>query len=158
MEDKKVINTIEKKLGVSVEKVCDVTHDGKEVIADVKVGDDHYLKVVLKEMRNQYGTYYRVISEEKYTEKITEVHNPGSIEPIKLKTKTEKLCGAKRKDIISFAEKTISSLADGTATLKEIEGPAKEDTTIRFVLLLNSDGSRFKQDIDVSIIKEGVTV
>ena len=38
MDNKKVIETIEKKLEVKVEKVLEVKQNGKEVIADVKVG------------------------------------------------------------------------------------------------------------------------
>ena len=49
MDNKKVIETIEKKLEVKVEKVLEVKQDGKEVIADVKVGETSCRKVVLKE-------------------------------------------------------------------------------------------------------------
>ena len=74
----------------------------------------------------------------------------------KLRTKTEQLCGARRQEIISFAEKTISQVADGSARIKEIEGAALENTVIRFVLLMNGDDSRFKEDIAVSTIREAV--
>ncbi len=69
MDNKKMIETIEKKLEVKVEKVFEVTQNGKEVTVDVKVGDNNYRKVVLKEAKNQYGTYYRLVSETKYTRK-----------------------------------------------------------------------------------------
>ena len=62
MDNKKMIETIEKKLEVKVEKVLEVKQDGKEVIADVKVGETSCRKVVLKESKNQYGTYYRFVS------------------------------------------------------------------------------------------------
>lgn len=155
MENKKMVETIEKKLDVTVEKVLEVAQDGKSITVDVKLGNDDYRKVVLKEMKNQYGPYYKFISESKY---IREVEKAPVAEkkPVTLRTKTERLCGARRKDIISIAEKKIISLAEGTATLKEIEGPAKENTAIRFVMILNADGSRFKEDIDISKIKESI--
>lgn len=161
MENKKMIETIEKKLGVKVEKVYEVTQSGKEIIVDVKVGDNAYRKVVLKEMRNQYGPYYKIISESKYARKRAEApvaEKPAKKSETKLRTKTEMLCGARRRDIIGFATQRIGSLADGTATLKEIEGPANGDTAIRFVLILNADGSRFKEDIAISEIRENVAV
>lgn len=157
MDNKKVIETIEKKLEVKVEKVFEVTQSDKEVTADVMVGKDDYRKVVLKEAKNQYGTYYRLVSESKYTRK--RVSAPQKTEKKssgKLRTKTEQLCGARRQEIISFAEKTISQVADGSARIKEIEGAALENTVIRFVLLMNGDDSRFKEDIAVSTIREAV--
>lgn len=159
MDNKKVIETIEKKLEVTVEKVYEVSQNGKEITADVKVGDNAYRKIVLKEMRNQYGPYYKIVSESKYTRKRAEAPAADKMEKkskAKLRTKTEQLCGARRQEIISFAEKTISQVADGSARIKEIEGAALEDTVIRFVLLMNSDGSRFKKDIAVSTIREAV--
>ncbi len=39
MDNKKVIETIEKKLEVKVEKVLEVKQDSKVVIVDVKVGE-----------------------------------------------------------------------------------------------------------------------
>ena len=70
MDNKKVIETIEKKLEVKVEKVLEVKQDGKEVIANVKVGETSCRKVVLKEARNQYGTYYRLVSASEYEMKV----------------------------------------------------------------------------------------
>ena len=43
-----------------------------------------------------------------------------------------------------------------SARIKEIEGAALENTVIRFVLLMNGDDSRFKEDIAVSTIREAV--
>lgn len=158
MDTKKMIETIEKKLEVKVEKVFKVAKNGKEVTADVKVGDNNYRKVVLKEAKNQYGTYYRLVSETKYTRKrVTNALQTDKKKASgKLRTKTEQLCGARRQEIISFAEKTISQVADGSARIKEIEGAALENTVIRFVLLMNGDDSRFKEDIAVSTIREAV--
>lgn len=150
MENKKMVETIEKKIGVTVEDVYEVSQNGKEFTVDVNVGGNACLKVVLKEMKNQYGPYYKVVSTSEYIreEKKTVV----------LRTKTERLCGARRRDIIAFASRRIKSLADGSATLKEIEGPANEDTAIRFVLLLNTDGSRFKEDIAITEIRDSMAV
>ena len=159
--EKKMVETIEKKLGVTVEEVVEVAQDGKDITADVKVGATEYRKVVLREMKNQYGAYYKIVSESQYEleEDTEEVEEAMVVEAekkaaISLRTKTEKLCGARRKDIINYAQKTIGSLVDGTATLKEIEGPANKDTAIRFVLIMNSDGSRVKEDLTISQIRE----
>ena len=158
MDNKKVIETIEKKLEVKVEKVFEVTQNGKEVTADVKVGDNNYRKVVLKEAKNQYGIYYRLVSETKYTRKrVTNTLQTDKKKVSgKLRTKTEQLCGARRQEIIRFAEKAISQVADGSAQIKEIEGAALENTVIRFVLLMNEDDRRFKEDIAVNTIREAV--
>ncbi len=157
MENKKVIATIEKKLKVTVEKVYEITQDEKMVTADVKVGTDDYRKVELKEMKNQYGAYYKIVSEKKYTRKRATAESQIEKKTSgKLKTKTEQLCGARRKDIIGYAEQNIESLANGTASFKEIEGAAKGNTVIRFVLILNADGTRFKEDIEVSKIRESL--
>lgn len=157
MENKKVIETIEKKLEVTVEKVYEMMQEDKMVIADVKVGENDYRKVHLKEMRNQYGPYYKIVSADKYTRKRAIEQKLMEKKPAgKLRTKTEQLCGAKRNEIIKYAEQNISSLANGTATFKEIEGAAKGNTVIRFVLILNEDGSRFKEDIEVEKIRESI--
>lgn len=155
MENKKVIETIEKKLAVTVEKVFGIEQNGKEVVADVQVKAGTCKKVVLKEMANQYGPYYKVVSESTitYEEKEEKKPEPKKEASGKLRTKTEVLCGVRRRNIINVAMEAIKALADGTATLKEIEGPAKEDTAIRFVLISN-DGSRFKEDIEISRIRE----
>ncbi len=157
MGKNRMVETIEKRLGVKVEKVLRTVQDGREVIIDISVGGADRHKVVLKEMKNQYGVYYRIMSDSKY---IAEVQDDTSThmekEPAKFRTKTERLCGARRKDIISFAEMTIGSLADGLAMLKEIEGPAKDDTAVRFVLLLKADGTRFKEDIAIKDIRDGI--
>ena len=70
--------------------------------------------------------------------------------------RSEQFCGARRNEIISFAEKNIGKVADGSARIKEIEGAALNDTVIRFVLLMNGDDSRFKEDIAISTIREAV--
>lgn len=188
MENKKMIETIEKKLEVTVEKVLEVKQEEKDIIVDVKVGKDNYRKVVLREMKNQYGSYYKIVSDSQYIRETTEevdMNNGVDMEDIyddetiikmqwgkvedekpvvekkkatSLKTKTERLCGARRNDIIEYAKKTIGRLLDGSATFKEIEGAAKEDTVIRFVLTLNSDGSRVKEDLEISNIRAGVCV
>ena len=151
-----MIETIEKKLVVKVEKVYEVTQNGKEIIVDMNEGCSNCRKVVLKEMKNQYGPFYKIVSESKYIRE--ERKTQEEKKPAALRTKTERLCGARRRDIIGFATQRIESLADGTATLKEIEGPANNDTSIRFVLILNADGSRFKEDIVISEIRESVAV
>lgn len=156
MENKKMIETIEKKLDVKVEEVYEAVQNGREVTIDVNVGGRNCRKVVLKELRNQYGPYYRVLSESAYMKQ--EPKAKAEKKPGTFRTKTERLCGARRRDILGFAAQRIASLADGTAALKEIEGPADNDTAIRFVLLLNADGSRFKEDIPVSEIREHMTV
>lgn len=156
MENKKMVETIEKKLGVTVEEVYEVSQNGKEIIVDVNVGGNACQKVVLKEMRNQYGPYYKVVSTSEYIRE--EKKAPSEKKQVALRTKTERLCGARRRDIIGFASQRIKSLADGSATLKEIEGPANNDTAIRFVLLLNADGSRFKEDIAIAEIKENIAI
>lgn len=74
MDNKKVIETIEKKLEVKVEKVLEVKQDGKEIITDVKVGETSYRKVVLKESKNQYSTYYRFVSASEYEMKVKAEH------------------------------------------------------------------------------------
>ena len=157
MENKKMVETIEKKLAVTVVEVLGVVVEDKTATLDVCIGSNDCMKVVLKEMRNQYGTYYRVMSESRYTrqpvKKPVEKKATG-----KLKTKTEQLCGARRNEIIKYAQQNISSLADGTATFKEIEGAAKDNTVIRFALLLNADGTRFKEDIEISKIRESLAV
>ncbi len=157
MDNKNAIKAIEKKLKVKVEKVLEVKQDGKKIIADVKVGETSCRKVVLKEARNQYGTYYRFVSASEYEMKVeAEPKKAEKKSSGKLRTKTEQLCGARRQEIISFAEKTISKVADGSARIKEIEGAALENTVIRFVLLMNEDDSRFKEDIAISTIKKAV--
>lgn len=157
MDNKKVVETIEKKLEVKVLEVLEVRQDGREVTADVKVGAASYRKVVLREAGNQHGTYYRLVSASEYEmrgEPDKEAKKPSR----KPRTKTERLCGAGRMEIISFAEKSIGKVADGSARIKEIEGAALGDTVIRFVLLMNADGSRFKEDIAVSRIREAVAI
>lgn len=157
MDNNKVIETIEKKLSVKVDKVYDITENGKEIIVDVMVGKDDYRKVEMKEMKNQYGPYYKIVSEKKYTRKIVEQTSVQKAEKKaskKLRTKTEQLCGANRADIIGYAEQKIKVLKNGIARFKEIEGAAQNDTVIRFVLLMNSDESRVKEDISVSEIRE----
>lgn len=162
MEAKKVIETIEKKLGVVVEEQYEMTQEGKVVFADVKVGEKDYRKILLKEMKNQYGPYYKIVSEEKYDRRLVPMPGIEKLEERKKevsrkpRTKTEKLCGGTRKEIISFAETEIECVANGTASIKEIEGAAKDDTVIRFVLLLNTDGSRFKEDIEIKKIREAL--
>lgn len=156
MENKKMIETIEKKLGVKVKKVLEVKQDGKEIIVDVSEGGSNCRKVTLKEMKNQYGSCYKIVSESKYIREEKKMQEEKK--PTALRTKTERLCGARRRDIIGFATQRIGSLADGTATLKEIEGPANGDTSIRFVLILNADGSRFKEDIAITEIRESMAV
>ena len=148
-----MVETIEKKLGVTVEEVTGVATEGKDITVTARVGAREYRKVVLREMKNQYGAYYKIVSESQYEleEEKEEVDEEIVVEAekkaaISLKTKTESLCGVRRKDIINYAQKTIGSLVDGSATLKEIEGPANEDTAIRFVLIMNADGTRFKED------------
>ena len=157
MDNKNAIKAIEKKLKVKVEKVLEVKQDGKKIIADVKVGETSCRKVVLKEARNQYGTYYRFVSASDYEMNVeAEPKKAEKKSSGKLRTKTEQLCGARRQEIISFAEKTISKVANGSARIKEIEGAALENTVIRFVLLMNEDDSRFKEDIAISTIKKAV--
>lgn len=153
MDNRKVIETIEKKLSVKVEQVLEVTQEGKEVTVDVNVGGNKCRKVFLKELKNQYGIYYRLVSESEYTLEVPVAEKKVSA---KLRTKTERLCGARRKDIISFAEKSIDKVVDGSARIKEIEGAALEDTVIRFVLLMNGNDSRFKEDIAISVIREAI--
>ena len=155
MESKKMIGTIEKKLDVKVEKVLGVTQEGKEIQVDVSTGSGNCMKVCLKEMKNQYGPYYKITFSESY-EMPVEEKKPASKKSAKLRTKTEQLCGANRKAILDLAEKTIRSVADGTARIKEIEGPHCNDTTIRFVLLRTADGERFKEDISVSEIANNI--
>ena len=70
MDNKKVIETIEKKLEVKVEKVLEVKQDSKVVIVDVKVGEASYRKVVLKESKNQHSIYYRFVSASEYEMKV----------------------------------------------------------------------------------------
>lgn len=194
--EKKMVETIEKKLGVTVDEVLEVVQEDKEATVYVSVGENDYRKVVLKEMKNQYGIYYKIVSDSQYTRETVEEdddpndgvdmndiydeetinkmewgkeedeeENTVKVEIINknekkaatsLKTKTERLCGARRKDIITYAEERIEQLADGSATLKEIEGPAKEDTAIRFVLILKADGTRVKEDIDIEEIRESI--
>ena len=90
MDNKKMIETIEKKLEVKVEKVLEVKQDGKEVIADVKVGETSCRKVVLKESKNQYGTYYRFVSASEYELKVeAEPKKAEKKSSGKLRTKTE---------------------------------------------------------------------
>ena len=157
MDNKNAIKAIEKKLKVKVEKVLEVKQDGKKIIADVKVGETSCRKVVLKEARNQYGTYYRFVSASEYEMKVeAEPKKAEKKSSGKLRTKTEQLCGARRQEIISFAEKTISKVANGSARIKEIEGAALENTVIRIVLLMNEDDRLFKEDIAVSTIREAV--
>lgn len=118
MDNKKVIETIEKKLEVKVEKVLEVKQDGKEVIADVKVGETSCRKVVLKESKNQYGTYYRFVSASEYELKVeAEPKKAEKKSSGKLRTKTEQLCGARRQEIISFAEGAGGA---GTAASREV--------------------------------------
>ncbi len=153
MDNKKMIGTIEKKTGVKVEKVLEVKQNGKEIAFEVKIGETKCLKGVLRESRNQYGVYYRFVSASEYEMK---AKKPSKEAGRKLRTKTEHLCCAERKDIINFAEKNIKSLMDGSATFREIEGPAKNDTVIRFVLIQKVDGIRVKEDIDIMDIKKGI--
>lgn len=157
MNEKKMVETIEKKLEVKVEKVLKVSQDGKMVVANVSIGGRSCMEVQMKEMKNQYGPYYKVLDSKNY-EMTAEEKKETPKKATKLRTKTEKLCGANRKAIIELAEKTISSVADGTARIKEIEGAAQNDTVIRFVLLMNSDDSRFKEDIEISKIRESLAV
>ena len=66
MESKKMIGTIEKKLDVKVEKVLGVTQEGNEMQVDVSIGSGNCMKVCLKEMKNQYGPYYKITFSESY--------------------------------------------------------------------------------------------
>lgn len=162
MNEKKMVETIEKKLDVKVAKILAVSQEGKEVVVDVcidgySVCEMKCMKVKMKEMKNQYGPYYKLISSESY-EMAVEEKTEAPKRTVKPRTKTERLCGANRKAILSYAEKEISSVADGTARIKEIEGAAQNDTVIRFVLLMNSDDSRFKEDIEISKIRESLAV
>lgn len=157
MNEKKMVETIEKKLEVKVEKVLKVSQDDKMVVANVSIGGRNCMEVQMKEMKNQYGPYYKVLDSKNY-EIPTEEKKETLKKATKLRTKTEKLCGANRKAIIDLAEKTIGSVADGTARIKEIEGAAQNDTVIRFVLLMNSDDSRFKEDIEIGKIRESLAV
>ena len=167
MKNKKMVETIEKKVGVAVECVNGYEQNGKEILVDVDLADGSSNHVVLKEAQNQYGVYYRFVSITPYEKEIEveeEIKAEEKVEikaerqaSAKLKTKTERLCGARRKDIIEYASRTIASLASGSATFKEIEGPANDDTTIRFVLISNIDGARFKEDIAISEIREFAT-
>lgn len=70
--EEKIIATIEKKLEVKVENVYGIEKDGNIVTADVKLGENNYRKVELKELRNQYGEYYKIVSEKAYTRKRVE--------------------------------------------------------------------------------------
>lgn len=181
---KKMLETIAKKVGAAVINVNGYEENGKEIMLDVDLADWSSNKVVLRKAKNQYGEYYRFVSCEEYKKEVDlaevtyvvqpeeKAEEPAIEQPesmvvekaeiqaekkaaAKLRTKTERLCGARRKEIIRYAEENIVSLVDGTATLKEIEGPAKEDTAIRFVLILN-DGSRVKEDIAVETIRESI--
>lgn len=156
MNEKKMVETIEKKLEVKVAKVLAVAQEDNEVVADVCIGGRKCMKVQMKEMKNQYGPYYKLVSSKSY-EMAVEENKETPKRTAKPRTKTERLCGANRKEIIALAEKTIGSVADGTARIKEIEGAAQNDTVIRFVLLLNSDDSRFKEDIEIRKIRESLT-
>ena len=157
MNEKKMVETIEKKLEVKVVKILAVSQEGKEVVVDVCIGGRNCMKVQMKEMKNQYGPYYKVLDSKSY-EMATEEKKETPKKATKLRTKTEKLCGANRKAIIGLAEKTIGSVTDGTARIKEIAGAAQNDTVIRFVLLMNSDDSRFKEDIEIGKIRESLAV
>lgn len=157
MENKKVIEAIEKKLGIKVEKVLAVGQEGKEVVADVCIDERSCIKVHMKEMRNQYGPYYKLVSSESHEASVQEKKETPK-RAAKPRTKTERLCGATRREIIALAEQTIGRVADGTARIKEIEGAAMNDTVIRFVLLMNDDSSRFKEDIEISKIRECLAV
>ena len=156
MDNRKMIETIEKKLEVKVEKIIEVKHEGKEVTVDVKVGETSCRKVTFKESRNQYGTYYRFVSASEYEMKKEAAPAVKKKTSRKFRTKTEQLCCARRNEIISFAEKSIGKVADGSARIKEIEGAALGDTVIRFVLLMKADDSRFKEDIAISTIRKAV--
>ena len=157
MNEKKMVETIEKKLEVQVVKILAVSQECKEVVVDVCIGGRNCMKVQMKEMKNQYGPYYKLVSSESY-EMAVEEKKEAPKRTAKPRTKTERLCGATRKAIIALAEKTIGSVVDGTARIKEIEGAAQNDTVIRFVLLMNSDDSRFKEDIEIRKIRENLAV
>lgn len=157
---KKMLETIEKKVGAAVINVNGYEEGEKEIMLDVDLADWSSNKVVLRKARNQYGEYYRFVSCTPYIKEVKKEEVKAEVQAekkasAKLRTKTERLCGARRKEIIRFAEENIGSLVDGTATLKEIEGPSKEDTAIRFVLIL-TDGSRVKEDIDVETIRASI--
>lgn len=157
MDNKKIIETIEKKLSITVADTLGIVEDGKEVSVSIKADSGTGHKIVLKEMKNQYGLFYKIISDSEF--EIEAEKNPKAdvnAESASFRTKTERLCGAKRKEIIRFARGIIGSLVDGSAALKEIEGPAKNDTAIRFVLIRNEDGYRFKEDIDIETIKSSI--
>ena len=103
------------------------------------------------------GTYYRFVSASEYEMKVEDESKKAEKKSSgKLRTKTEQLCGARRQEIISFTENTISQAADGSARIKEIECAALENTVIRIVLLMNEDDRLFKEDIAVSTIREAV--
>lgn len=88
MESKKMIGTIEKKLDVKVEKVLGVTQEGNEMQVDVSIGSGNCWKVCLKEMKNQYGPYYKITFSESY-EMPVEEKKPTPKKDTKLRTKTE---------------------------------------------------------------------
>lgn len=157
MENKKMVETIKKKLDLKVERVLAVSREDKEVVVNICISGRNCMKVQMKEMRNQYGPYYKLVSSESYEAAVTE-KKEASKRTAKPRTKTERLCGATRREIIALAEQTISRVADGTARIKEIEGAAQNDTVIRFVLLMNDDDSRFKEDIEISKIRESLAV
>ena len=66
MKEKKMVETIEKKLEVKVVKILAVSQEGKEVVVDVCIGGRNCMKVQMKEMKNQYGPYYKLVSSENY--------------------------------------------------------------------------------------------
>lgn len=144
---KKIIDTIEKKLNVEVIHVFEIKQDGKEIIANLKLSENEGLKVLLKEMKNQYGTCYKVISASNYEIKKEEKKK-------KFRTKTENLCGKQRNKIVEYAKKVIKELEEGTAVFKEIEGPTKGDEYIRFMLISTIDGKSVKADISVEELRE----
>ena len=109
-----------------------------------------------------YEDSYQLVVEKKakelepmsVTEKPAETKKQAGRKP---RTKTEMLCGAVRKEILEVAERLIESVANGEARIKEIEG-TKEDAVIRFVLILNTDETSFKEDIAISKIRESLAV
>ena len=62
MMNDKMVMAIAKVVGKEVE-IKTAEQDGKNIIVTVVAGDETY-KAVLSERRNQYGTYYRVMSSE----------------------------------------------------------------------------------------------
>ena len=78
MMNEKMVAAIEKKVGKVVDGKAE--QEGKDIKAEVRT-EDKAFEIILSERKNQYGSYYRVLSIEEKEIPVQTVEAPTSEEP-----------------------------------------------------------------------------